>query len=135
MRGCVVVAAAALVTLLAGCDPNGPAPGGGIQVAETIEVVDYHYACGNEVLELPDGRRFYPFVDQNEVDEDAYAGAPTPRAVAVPLAAATLAVPAPQPGDDSGTLIIYEDGTAHFVSETGTEAWLTGEEQTYDWVC
>ena len=83
MRG-VIVVAAALVMLLPGCARNGPEPGSGIPVAETIEDVDYYVACGNEVLELEDGRRFSPFVDQNEVDEDADAGAPTPQAVAVP---------------------------------------------------
>lgn len=29
-------------------------------MTETIEDVDYYDACGNEVLELPDGRPFYP---------------------------------------------------------------------------
>lgn len=135
MRRGVVLVAIALVMLLGGCNRSGPQPGSGTQVSETIEDVEYYYACGNEVLELPDGRRFYPFVDQDRVDEDAYAGAPMSRAVAVPLVAATLAVPEPQPGDDTGTLTIYEDGTALFVSETGTEAWLTEEEQTYNWVC
>lgn len=130
-----VMIAVAVAVLLVGCGGSGSGSGSGTQVAETIEGVDYYYACGNEVLELPDGRRFYPFVDQDEVDEDAYLSAPTSRAVSAPLAAATLAVPAPEPGDDIGTLTIYEDGTARFVSETGTEAWLTEEERTYNWAC
>lgn len=72
-------------------------------------------------------------MDQDAVDEDAYLGASTPRTASALFLAAALAVPAPEPGDDIGTLTIYEDGTARFESESGTEAWLTEEEQTYNW--
>ena len=132
-RGSMI--AIALVVLLAGCQGSEPSEPSSTAVAETIAGVDYYYACGNEVLELPDGRRFYPFVEQEQVDEDAYLSAPSPHRASTRLAAATLAVPMPEPGDDTGTLTIFEDGTARFVSETGTEAWLTDEEQTYNWVC
>ena len=131
-RGPVV--ALAVAVLLAGCRGSGPSDGGPVEVAETLTGVDYYYACGNEVLELPDGRRFYPLVEQDRVDEDAHLGAPSPRGAAR-VVVAMLAVPMPEAGDDTGTLTIFEDGTAHFVSETGIEAWLTDEEQTYNWVC
>lgn len=125
-----------LVLVVAGCGSGtGPGSGSGTEVIETIEVVDYYYACGNEVLQLPDGRRFYPFVEQGDVDEDAYLGAFAQSAHPARLVAATLAVPEPDPGDDTGRLVIYEDGTARFVSDSGIEAWLTEEEQTYNWVC
>jgi len=124
-----------LVTLLAACGRSGPAPDSGPQVSETIEDVDYYYACGNEVLELQDGRRFYPFVDQDEVDQDAYASGPTSGAPSATFVAAALLVLPPEPGDDTGTLTIYEDGVAQFVSDSGTEAWLREEEQAYNWDC
>lgn len=134
-RDAMSAASLVLVVLLAGCQGSEPSVGS-IEVAETIAEVDYYYACGNEVLELPDGRRFYPFVDQDQVDEDAYLSAPVPQSASVRLATATLvAVPMPEPGEDIGTLTIFEDGTARFVSETGIEAWLTDEEQTYNWEC
>lgn len=126
----VVVAA-----LLAGCGGTGPGPDAEVPVSETIEDVDYYFACGNEVLELPDGRRFYPFENQDTVDDEVYLGAPKPQTTSAILVATTLAVPPPDPGDDTGTLTVYEDGTARFVSESGTEAWLTDEERTYDWEC
>lgn len=135
MRGEGAAIAVVVVMLATGCGQNGPEPGSSTQVSETVEDVDYYYACGNEVLELADGRRFSPFVDQDQVDDAADARLPASDAISTMVVATTLAVPEPQPGDDTGTLTIYEDGTARFLSETGTEAWLTEEEQTYDWVC
>lgn len=130
--GLITVAVAAL---LAGCGGGGPEPDPEVPVSETIEDVDYYFACGNEVLELPDGRRFYPFEDQDAVDDEAYLGAPKSQTTSAFLVATTLAVPPPDPGDDTGTLTIYRDGTARFVSDSGTEAWLTDEERTYNWEC
>ena len=133
-RGSMI--AIALVVLLIGCQGSEPGAGSSTGVAETIDEVDYYYACGNEVLELPDGRRFYPLVEQDRVDEDAYLNPTPPHGASMRFAAAaTLAVPMPEPGDDTGTLTIFEDGTARFVSDTGITAWLTDEEQTYNWVC
>ncbi|MFW5933902.1 MAG: hypothetical protein ACOCT8_04140 [Actinomycetota bacterium] len=127
--------AAALAVMLAGCGGSDSGSDDDVPVSETIEDVDYYFACGNEVLELPDGRRFYPFEDQDAVDEGSYLSAPTPQAASRILVATTLAVPPPETGDDIGTLTIYADGTARFVSESGTEAWLTDEERTYNWDC
>ena len=40
------------------------------------------------------------------------------------------------PGDDTGTLTIYDDGTAYWVSDNGDlDTWLTTDEITYEWVC
>lgn len=133
MRRIIVSAVGTL--LLAACGgAAGPGTGEDTAVVETLQSVDYYYACGNEILELPDGRRFYPFIEQDRVDEDAYLGAPA-RSSRIAMAAVVLAVPGPEPGDDVGTLTIYEDGTARYVSDSGIEAWLTDERQTYDWVC
>ena len=35
----------------------GPGSGENTEAIETMQSVEYYYACGNEVLELPDGRR------------------------------------------------------------------------------
>ena len=124
----------AAVLLVACGGAAGPGTGQETAVVETLQGVEYYYACGNEILELPDGRRFYPFIEQDRIDEEAYVGAlaTSPRIL---LMAADLAVPAPEFGDDVGTLTIYEDGTARFVSDSGIEAWLTDEVQTYNWEC
>ncbi|MGO1317247.1 MAG: hypothetical protein ACTMIR_09470 [Cellulomonadaceae bacterium] len=41
----------------------------------------------------------------------------------------------PWPGDDTRTLTIFADGMAHWVSDTGIEAWLSEAPREYDWVC
>lgn len=102
-----------------------------IGVDEVIEDENYYYACGNETLDLTDGRTFYPLHrdDQDTVDEASYAPSQ-----ALSLDPLTQVAP-PQPGDDTGTLTIYEDGMARWASESGIEAWLTDEPQEYDWIC
>lgn len=119
---------AACLFLVTGCAP--PAPGS-VQPEEVIEDAQYYYACGNEVLVLDDGRVFYPLLreDQETFDTEPYA------AGAIVSVDRFAAVMPPGPGDDTGTLTIYEDGMAHWVSDSGTEAWLTTETIEYNWMC
>lgn len=123
-----VLASAALALGVVGCTGSNP---GSISVVEVIDDAQYYYACGNEVLTLEDGRVFYPLLpeDQESFDSEPHAAGPT-----VSLAD-FAAVMAPGPGDDSGTLTVYEDGTAHWISDSGLEAWLTEDPIEYRWVC
>lgn len=128
----------ALSMVLAACG-GGDALGGGDDPTAPIAAVegvavDYYHACGNEVLELTDGRRFYPLIEQDEVDEGRYAEDAQAMGSDIVLAM-SLAVVEPGPGDDTGTLTVYEDGMAHFVSDSGIEAWLTDEPIRYQWEC
>ena len=115
----------ALAGLVAGCGGVSSIGSTG-EPAEVLEDVEYYYACGNEILELPDGRTFYPLVPQSLGLGEVAAGAAGPRVV--------LAVVEPGPGDDTGTLTIYADGSADWESDSGIEARLTDEPQTYDFV-
>ena len=117
---------AVLVVLLAGCGWVSSIGSTG-EPAEVLEDVEYYYACGNEILELPDGRTFYPLVPQSLGLGEVAAGTAAARVV--------LAVVAPGPGDDTGTLTVYSDGSADWESDSGIEARLTDEPQTYDFVC
>ncbi|MFX0538576.1 hypothetical protein ACQBAT_13435 [Ornithinimicrobium sp. Y1847] len=72
-------------------------------------------------------------VDQPAMPHLISAGAPG----FAPMSGMTLpTIPAPAPGDDVGTVTIFTDGIAHFVSDSGElERWLTTEEREYGWVC
>ena len=46
------------------------------------------------------------------------------------------AVVAPGPGDDVGTLVIYENGLAYWQADSGgLHTWLTTREVEYNWAC
>lgn len=53
--------ATALTVLLAGCGVSSIGSSGPGST-EVLEDVQYYYACGNEVLELPDEPQTYDFV-------------------------------------------------------------------------
>ena len=45
-------------------------------------------------------------------------------------------VPAPGPGDDVGTLVVWADGVGRWTSDSGDiDVWVVDEELTYNWVC
>lgn len=113
---------------------------------ETVVDVEYYPACGNEVLTF-EGDQWHPFTPSNLDDfpsePRALATAPLgfSRASAVVPAEAVPAVVAPAvvepgPGDDIGTLSLYEGGFAHWTSRSGgLETWLTTSEIEYTWMC
>lgn len=118
----------ALLLAVGGCTDAEP---GSVDVVEVLEDQNYYYACGNEVLILPDGRTFYPLHPEDQSEFDA-----SPYATAAAIAAGHLsAVAPPGPGDDTGTVTIYADGMAHWASDSGHEAWLTEDELEYGWIC
>jgi hypothetical protein len=94
--------------------------------------VSYYPACRNETL-THGGLTWYP------ISRDDW---PTPSAGAAAasggrgVAASVPMVAAPGPGDDVGTLYLYRDGIAYWVSDSGTLwTWLTLVPQAYNWVC
>ena len=47
-----------------------------------------------------------------------------------------MRVPAPGPGDSIGTLVVWADGVARWVSDSGDlDVWLVDEPISYSWVC
>ncbi len=129
------VALVALTFLLAGCGEAATSTSGGVPVTDVVENVGYYYACGNEVLQLPDGRSFWPLLEQDRVNRTKYLDTPTDDNALAFTGSLTLAVAPPRPGDDIGTLTVYEDGMAKYVSHRGTTAWLDDEPVTYGWEC
>ncbi|WP_156162378.1 hypothetical protein [Demequina iriomotensis] len=144
-----VLGALVLGTLLSAC-AQSPDPGdGGVEygetldlgvpgpLMETVEGVAGYPACGNEPIEH-DGTTWYPFEPANL---DAFPEVVAMAAVGGGMGGGTMrivlpAVAAPGPGDDVGTLTVYEGGLAHWISDSGElETWLTDRRLTYDWVC
>lgn len=118
------------------------APSVGTVVAQH-EDVEFYPACGNEVL-WHEGTKWYPLPrdDHERLDRDHEVGATaagTPHTSPVVVLASARPLPAvaePGPGDDIGTVTVYDDGLARFESDSGDlVAWLTTEPRTYNWDC
>lgn len=107
------------------------------EVAVVYEDVDYYGACGNETLTTDDGISFYPLTsDEVEaLDLDAYPGDAAPSESGPEGFRTPLGVAPPGPGDDVGTLVVYDDGIARFESDSGTVRWLTDEFREFTFVC
>lgn len=106
-------------------------------IVDVFEGVEYYPACGNETL-AHDGITWHQ-VNQGEYPDlyDRVVNAMRenlPESVGVSGFAARVV--SPGPGDDIGTLVVWSDDVAYFVSDSGDlRAWLVTEELTYDWVC
>jgi len=153
MRGRVGLAAILAVLLLAGCAAPGAAPhtwgtsydyGTPGAVADAFSGVVYYPACGNELLTF-DGRRWFPFEPSNAADlpsDPLSAASGSDAADAADVASLVVgagpvgAVVAPGPGDDVGTLVVFENDLAYWESDSGRfSTWLTTREIEYNWAC
>ena len=118
-----------------------PAP---LSIAEVFEGVPFYPACGNEQL-VHDGITWYQVqsadypeiamdifeVPRDGLEEDLLRTDSEPTGFA-----AAPRVVEPGPGDDTGTLVVWEDGFARWVSDSGDlVAWLVQTELTYEWDC
>jgi hypothetical protein len=106
------------------------------------EAVGFYPACGTETLDHQ-GVRWYPLAPpgidaldsdiQDRLDEILA----TEREVS-PIAGTRgmVRVPAPGPGDNVGTLVVWADGVARWVSDSGDlDVWMIDDEVVYTWVC
>lgn len=149
-RSFAVVAAAAALAI-AGCATQSPEPhtwdssydyGTPGSPVESHASVAYYPACRNEILNF-DGHRWFPFLPANASDfpSDPLTGAPAPLAAADAGDSAALAGPVgavvmPGPGDDVGTLVVFESDLAYWESESGRlSTWLTNHTIEYNWAC
>lgn len=108
-----------------------------IGVAEIRVGTAFYPACGNETLGFGEATR-YSIDDRRLVDFEPWLYADPYEAIAAlpDGIRRTPRVASPGPGDDIGTLVIYDDDIAFFISDSGDlERWLTTEPLTYDFVC
>jgi hypothetical protein len=115
-----------------GVDVGRHGPG---NLVETYGEVEYYPACGNELVEF-EGTTWYPFKPTTDWPEPIFDG-PTASALALPSGGKGIAmVAAPGPGDDVGTLLVFDNGIAYFMSDSmNIHTWLTTRHITYNWVC
>lgn len=112
----------------------------------THDDVEFYPACGNETLTY-DGKMWFPFTPEDTTGfpprgDDAAAASVTAvlgvggaSGHGVVLARVPLVI-APGPGDDVGTLTVYEGGFAYWESDSGNlETWLTNIKIEYNWAC
>jgi len=101
-----------------------------------VKDVEFYPACGNETLTL-DGVTWYSFVPE---DLEAF---PTPLALgnadswpSIGTSRSMHKVVPPGPGDDTGSLVVYDGGYAYFRSDNGAlTSWLTTEKIDYNFAC
>ena len=136
-RTSTAVGTTVLVLITSAACTNEPSGGPGTEVvtqvgiSETYDDFDYYGPCANEPLQIGD-TTFYPLLDDEiaALDRDRYAPAGSASDVT-----GMLRIAPPGPGDDIGTMTVYEDGVARFETDSGKEWWFNDQEHTYNWEC
>lgn len=114
-----------------------------VPIAGIHEGVSFYPACGTEVLEH-EGVTWYtlssvevPTTDPEHAELLDVIRRPDREPAPIAGVNGFVArVVDPGPGDDVGTLVVWADGVARFVSDSGTlDVWLVDDELTYAWVC
>ncbi len=113
-----------------------------VGVAEVFDGVEAYPACGNEPFTYL-GVTWYPiaFVGSDPIDPRLQDRLERVLGVErdmpeTPRVGKFARVPAPGPGDDVGTLIVWEDGVGRWTSDSGDlDVWVSVDEVTYNWVC
>jgi hypothetical protein len=112
-------------------------------IASVTEGVEGYPACGTEPI-THDGITWYPVSNVEFPTTDPELGKLLSMITAVdrepsPVGGPTGFAPRvaePGPGDDVGTLVVWADSVARWVSDSGNlDVWLIAEELAYDWVC
>ncbi len=113
-----------------------------VDIAGVYESIEFYPACGNEPLQH-EGVTWYPIVHTGFDPIDAALRARIDEVFAVnredsPVVGAHgfARVVAPGPGDDIGTLVVWSDGVARWVSDSRElDVWMIDDEIIYTWVC
>jgi hypothetical protein len=104
-----------------------------VEVTAVYEGIEFYPGCGNETLRW-EGTTWYQ-VQQSDFPEEYAAVVGVDRVMPESVQGFAKVVP-PGPGDDVGTLTVWADGVARFVSDSGDlSTWMVDDELTYDWVC
>lgn len=114
-----------------------------VAIEAVFQEVAFYPACGNETLEHL-GRTWSTVVDADGTAMDPALERLATELLAPPREPSPVGddihglarVVAPGPGDDVGTLVVWADGVARWVSDSGDlDVWLTDQPVAYTWVC
>jgi hypothetical protein len=123
------VMVAASLFIVPGCGEDDD-----IRTPSVVDDVEYYGACGNETL-VVGSSTFYPLLpDERDALDNAKYPLNRPNGLVSGIGGGLRVVP-PGPGDDIGTLTVYNDGIARFQSDSGRTIWLSTDQRTYDWDC
>ncbi len=122
--------------------PDTTAAAAAVAVVGVFEGVLAYPACGNEPF-THQGVTWYPVAPVGGDPMDADLRDRLEAILAVERetpdtfhAGQFARVPAPGPGDDVGTLVVWADGVGRWTSDSGDiDVWVVDEELTYNWVC
>lgn len=122
--------------------PNANPTEGPVEILGVYESVEFYPACGNETLDHQ-GSTWYPLINATydapdpELQERADLVLDVDRETSpVTGRQGLVRVVAPGPGDDVGTLVVWADGVARWVSESrDLDVWMINDEITYNFVC
>jgi hypothetical protein len=115
---------------------------GVVPIVGVYESVDFYPACGTETLDHL-GTTWFPIRSLDRDTLDSELQAEVDKVLAVPRVESPVAgvqgfarVVAPGPGDDTGTLVVWADGVARWVSDSRhLDEWMIDDEVTFGWVC
>lgn len=103
--------------------------------------VAFYPACGNETLTF-EGVTWYQLKQFDGYDDEyaeiyqTFAHADREASPVAGWRGFAPGVVAPGPGDDIGTLVIWADGVARWVSDSrDLDTWMVDDEITYNWDC
>ena len=112
-----------------------------VEIVSVYEAVEFYPACGNETLQHQ-GLTWYPLKPPGIEELDADVQPLLDEVLAVerensPVSGVRgLRVVAPGPGDDLGTLVVWADGVARWVSDSrDLDVWMIDDPVRYVWEC
>lgn len=113
-----------------------------VPILDVYDDVEFYPACGNETLNHS-GQMWYPIARVGFDPMDASLQETVDAVLGVEREESPVArmqglvrVSPPEPGDDVGTMVVWADGVARWVSDNGDlDVWMIDREITYTWDC